>query len=322
MGRDQGQGADPVARRAVPRDRDRLRADPGDHVVHRAAVAGEGQPRLPPGQLVSGGFVAFTHGTNDAQKTMGIIALALVASGHLEPGLRAAADLGDRLARRSRWARAPTRAAGGSSRRSGSASRRSTRRRASPRRPRAPRSSGATAHLGFPVSTTHMISGSVLGAGAIRGFHAVRWGVAGNILVAWILTHPRGGARRRRHGGRHAPAGGRRDRVRARDRDRGVRRSSPGGGNGAASLPRRPRRRPSRLTPPQLPPRRRCFRPAKIFARMFITSTNAIRTSAAAQARRLIVRVGRLREREDRHRQRRQRVVDVGTRSRWRRSTT
>ena len=45
-----------------------------------------------------------------------------------------------------------------------------------------------TAHLGYPVSTTHTVSGSVLGAGAIRGFSAVRWGVAGNILVAWILT--------------------------------------------------------------------------------------------------------------------------------------
>src|SRR4029079_9826046 len=45
-----------------------------------------------------------------------------------------------------------------------------------------------TAHFGLPASTTHTISGSVLGAGAVRGFHAVRWGVAGNILVAWILT--------------------------------------------------------------------------------------------------------------------------------------
>jgi PiT family inorganic phosphate transporter len=47
-----------------------------------------------------------------------------------------------------------------------------------------------TAHLGFPVSTTQTISDSVLGAGAIRGFSAVRWGVAGNILVAWVLTLP------------------------------------------------------------------------------------------------------------------------------------
>jgi PiT family inorganic phosphate transporter len=50
-----------------------------------------------------------------------------------------------------------------------------------------------TAHFGFPVSTTQTISGSVLGAGAIRGFSAVRWGVAGNIVVAWVLTIPAAG---------------------------------------------------------------------------------------------------------------------------------
>jgi PiT family inorganic phosphate transporter len=48
----------------------------------------------------------------------------------------------------------------------------------------------ATAHYGFPVSTTHTVSGSVLGAGATRRLNAVRWGVAGNILVAWVLTLP------------------------------------------------------------------------------------------------------------------------------------
>jgi len=47
-----------------------------------------------------------------------------------------------------------------------------------------------TARYGFPVSTTHTISGSVLGAGASTRFSAVRWGVAGNIVVAWILTIP------------------------------------------------------------------------------------------------------------------------------------
>jgi inorganic phosphate transporter, PiT family len=47
-----------------------------------------------------------------------------------------------------------------------------------------------TAHLGFPVSTTQTISGSIMGAGATRGLHAVRWGVAGNILAAWVLTIP------------------------------------------------------------------------------------------------------------------------------------
>ena len=50
-----------------------------------------------------------------------------------------------------------------------------------------------TAHYGFPVSTTQTISGSVLGAGAIRGFSAVRWGVAGNIVLAWIFTLPMAG---------------------------------------------------------------------------------------------------------------------------------
>ena len=47
-----------------------------------------------------------------------------------------------------------------------------------------------TARYGYPVSTTHTISGSVLGAGASTRFSAVRWGVAGNILIAWVLTIP------------------------------------------------------------------------------------------------------------------------------------
>src|SRR3989442_8370394 len=52
----------------------------------------------------------------------------------------------------------------------------------------------ATAHYGYPVSTTHTISGSVLGAGATRGLSAVRWGVAGNIVLAWLMTIPLAGA--------------------------------------------------------------------------------------------------------------------------------
>ena len=79
-------------------------------------------------QLVSGGFVAFTHGTNDAQKTMGIIALALVASGHLDADFERPRR-GSSRAPRLRWARERTREGGGSSRPSASASRRSTRRR-------------------------------------------------------------------------------------------------------------------------------------------------------------------------------------------------
>src|SRR4249919_975774 len=144
------------------------------------------------GQLVSGGFVALTHGTNDAQKTMGIIALALVTSGHLDAdftrpptwvivcaalsmsagtyagGWRIIRTLGTRIAK------------------------------IDPPQGFAAQTACAsilwmTAHLGYPVSTTQVISGSVMGAGATRGLHAVRWGVAGNILVAWIFTIPMAG---------------------------------------------------------------------------------------------------------------------------------
>ena len=45
-------------------------------------------------------------------------------------------------------------------------------------------------HLGFPLSTTHVISGGVMGAGAAKRLSAVRWGVAGNIAIAWVLTLP------------------------------------------------------------------------------------------------------------------------------------
>jgi PiT family inorganic phosphate transporter len=48
-------------------------------------------------------------------------------------------------------------------------------------------------HFGYPVSTTHVVSGSVMGAGATKRLSAVRWGVAGNIVAAWILTIPAAG---------------------------------------------------------------------------------------------------------------------------------
>jgi PiT family inorganic phosphate transporter len=48
----------------------------------------------------------------------------------------------------------------------------------------------ASTHFGFPLSTTHVINGGVMGAGAAKRLSAVRWGVAGNIVVAWILTLP------------------------------------------------------------------------------------------------------------------------------------
>ena len=48
----------------------------------------------------------------------------------------------------------------------------------------------ASTHFGFPLSTTHVINGGVMGAGAAKRVSAVRWGVAGNIMVAWLLTLP------------------------------------------------------------------------------------------------------------------------------------
>jgi PiT family inorganic phosphate transporter len=143
-------------------------------------------------QLVSGGFVAFTHGTNDAQKTMGIIALALVASGHLDADFE----------RPPTWVIASAALAMGAGTYAGGwrIIRTLGQRIAKIDPPQGFAAQTAcasilwaTAHYGYPVSTTHTISGSVLGAGAIRGFSAVRWGVAGNILLAWLLTIPAAG---------------------------------------------------------------------------------------------------------------------------------
>jgi PiT family inorganic phosphate transporter len=52
----------------------------------------------------------------------------------------------------------------------------------------------AASHVGYPLSTTHVISGGIMGAGAAKRLSAVRWGVAGNIVVAWLLTLPAAGA--------------------------------------------------------------------------------------------------------------------------------
>ena len=48
----------------------------------------------------------------------------------------------------------------------------------------------SASHVGFPLSTTHVMSGGIMGAGAAKRFSAVRWGVAGNIVTAWVLTLP------------------------------------------------------------------------------------------------------------------------------------
>jgi inorganic phosphate transporter, PiT family len=139
------------------------------------------------GQLASGTFMAFTHGANDAQKTMGVIALALFANGNIEEfeiptwvkisaglaiaagtyvgGWRIMRTLGQRLYKMEPEAGFAAQATAGAT-------------------------IWAATHYGYPLSTTHVISGAVLGAGATQRLSAVRWGVAGNIVVAWVLTLP------------------------------------------------------------------------------------------------------------------------------------
>jgi PiT family inorganic phosphate transporter len=153
-----------------------FRASPG--VAHRGF-------RL--GQLASGTWVAFTHGANDAQKTMGVIALALVTHGNIShfyipTWVKVAAGL--------------TIAAGTYA--GGWRIIRTLGQRIYKMQPEhgfaAQLSAGTTlyagTHFGFPISTTHVVTGSVTGAGAVRGVSAVKWGIAGNILVAWLLTLP------------------------------------------------------------------------------------------------------------------------------------
>jgi PiT family inorganic phosphate transporter len=139
------------------------------------------------GQLVSGTWVAFTHGANDAQKTMGVIALALytngnishfyipvwvkvaagltIAAGTYAGGWRIIRTLGQRIYKLQPEHGFAAQLAAGSTLYVGT-------------------------HFGFPISTTHVVTGSVMGAGATRRFSAVKWGVAGNIVVAWLLTLP------------------------------------------------------------------------------------------------------------------------------------
>ncbi len=140
------------------------------------------------GQIVSGGLLALAHGTNDAQKTMGIITLALIANGTLganaDPPLwvivasALAIALGTysggwRIIRTTGTRIIKMDAAQGFSAQGAGAA-----------------VILASTHFGFPLSTTHVINGGVMGAGAGKRVSAVRWGVAGNIFTAWLLTLP------------------------------------------------------------------------------------------------------------------------------------
>jgi PiT family inorganic phosphate transporter len=141
-------------------------------------------------QIFSAAFMAFSHGTNDAQKTMGVITLALIASGKLSTfhipiwvillaaaamaagtlsgGLRIIHTVGSRVMK------------------------------LDPIHGFAAQTSAAaviltTAQLGFPISTTHAITAAVMGAGSTQRLSAVRWGVASDIVTAWVLTLPAAG---------------------------------------------------------------------------------------------------------------------------------
>ncbi|MER6424819.1 inorganic phosphate transporter [Streptomyces sp. NPDC001137] len=140
------------------------------------------------GQIASAGLVSLAHGTNDAQKTMGIITLALVAGGAVAPdsdpptwvilsaGLAIA--LGTWLGG---WRIIRTMGKGLTE--------------LQPQQGFAAQTSAATvilasSHLGFSLSTTHSVSGSVMGAGLGRKGGVVRWSTATRMLVAWCLTLP------------------------------------------------------------------------------------------------------------------------------------
>ena len=141
-------------------------------------------------QPISAGFMAFSHGGNDAQKTMGIITLALYASGEIETftipswvkvacalamaagtysgGWRIIHTLGSKVIK------------------------------LDPIHGFAAETSAASViqlatHFGIPVSTTHTITAAIMGVGSTQRLSAVRWGVAGNIVTAWVLTLPAAG---------------------------------------------------------------------------------------------------------------------------------
>jgi PiT family inorganic phosphate transporter len=141
-------------------------------------------------QVVSAGFMAFAHGSNDAQKTMGIITLALVAAG-LIPG-------GDNLVIPWQVIVISATAISLGTAAGGWRIMRTMGHRVTELEPItgfAAETTAATviytaAHFGMPVSTTHVISSAIMGVGTSKGTRGVRWGVARSILIAWIVTIP------------------------------------------------------------------------------------------------------------------------------------
>jgi PiT family inorganic phosphate transporter len=155
------------------------------HRVKRLDLLNTGFRR---GQLVSAAAFSLGHGANDAQKTMGIILALLIAGGHLGQdadvplwvvlsahtaiglgtltgGWRIVKTMGSKITR--------LQPAGGVAAESAAAA-----------------TLFFTSAAGIPVSTTHTITGAIVGVGAARRLSAVRWGVAGRVVWAWVLTIP------------------------------------------------------------------------------------------------------------------------------------
>jgi PiT family inorganic phosphate transporter len=145
------------------------------------------------GQLFSAGAYSLGHGGNDAQKTMGIITIALVAGGYLQM------EAGGSLPDVPLWVVLAAHAAIGLGTLSGGW--RIVKTMGTKIVKLQPVGGfcaetagaitlfGATA-AGIPVSTTHTITGSIVGVGSAKRFSAVKWGVAGRIVWAWVLTIP------------------------------------------------------------------------------------------------------------------------------------
>jgi PiT family inorganic phosphate transporter len=155
------------------------------HRVRRLDLLNKGFRR---GQLVSAAAFSLGHGANDAQKTMGIILALLIAAGHVAPdgevpiwvvlcahtaiglgtltgGWRIVKTMGSKITR--------LQPSGGVAAETAAAA-----------------TLFATSAAGIPVSTTHTITGAIVGVGAARRLSAVRWGVAGRVVWAWVLTIP------------------------------------------------------------------------------------------------------------------------------------
>jgi len=138
-------------------------------------------------QIISAGFMAFAHGSNDAQKTMGIITLALftygaipsvdvpfwvilicaicMGAGSMAGGWRIIHTLGSKIIKLE-----PIQGFAAEASASGIIL--------------------TASYLGIPISTTHVISTSIMGVGSTKGFSAVKWGLVGRIVQAWFLTIP------------------------------------------------------------------------------------------------------------------------------------